>query len=663
MAVEGSPARFRNPNWTPGTAGTFAVAIGVSSYPHLRDGTGPPADENFGLSQLHNSALTAHDVFDWLASDYHADVPLAECWFLASPVPSEIRVEPDLARAAEATFQNCCEAIRQWYAAMKALAPEAADASRSLFFFSGHGIEMLPGRQILLPSDFLEPPVESADESLSTESLVNGVGSLGVHHHLFFIDACRNDIAKLRELNLRGSTILSQSASTRLHPQLVAPILYATATGAPAFQPRNQGHRTRFGTALLSGLRGHDGIALQQMPDEAQVWVYALQAMVKRRVNELIAASGASVTQRVVFGGSYIDDDMVATVPVGPTLAPTGPTLDDLVAEVEQAGDRQHEYDLLPGSFRQHRDGLGQVELVAEVGSMRLRLQPLGAERATEFDARVVPTMEWATTTADRSAESFALNLPPVDGAWRLRADGFDPVGRAWDVVLPADQEAAVFVVEVGLETWIPPPDTPEQFAGGGSLGNAKVPSELTVGLSLGNTGWLRQAAFLSRLRDDIGLGPSRMLAEQTLLEIMSDKLTDPLAATIAADVLLDIRSTELPESWLENLTSYFPSRPDGPVLLAELRHRRGDIDGWLRALDVVIERGLPYLTTNIGRLARQVTDLRLSDDPRATDLGDRLRPRVDDVVQRFVPSSTFITFVRSGASPEPGLPDIGTPI
>jgi hypothetical protein len=65
---DAEPGLWVNPNWQEGTPGMFAVVIGVSHYPHLADGE-VPAPETFGLGQLRVSALTAFEVFRWLARD------------------------------------------------------------------------------------------------------------------------------------------------------------------------------------------------------------------------------------------------------------------------------------------------------------------------------------------------------------------------------------------------------------------------------------------------------------------------------------------------------------------------------------------------------------------------------------------------------------------
>ena len=79
---------------------------------------------------------------------------------------------------------------------------------RSLFFFSGHGIELRLSHQVLLPSDYL-PPDGSVNESISTRNLIDWLPYLsGVSSHVLLLDGCREDIAELRGSNLGGEDLL-----------------------------------------------------------------------------------------------------------------------------------------------------------------------------------------------------------------------------------------------------------------------------------------------------------------------------------------------------------------------------------------------------------------------------------------------------------------------
>ena len=68
----------------------YAVIVGVSHYPHLSGGAGPPAVNSFDLGQLFTSARTARAVFDWLRTEYRrgGQEPVW-CQLLLSPSAAE----------------------------------------------------------------------------------------------------------------------------------------------------------------------------------------------------------------------------------------------------------------------------------------------------------------------------------------------------------------------------------------------------------------------------------------------------------------------------------------------------------------------------------------------------------------------------------------------
>jgi hypothetical protein len=90
------PGLWVNPAWHEGTAGAFALVIGVSSYPEIgrRAAAG---QETYGLDQLRVSALTAFEFFRWLGERYRMEgCPLALCWLLVSATEQERAHEPRL---------------------------------------------------------------------------------------------------------------------------------------------------------------------------------------------------------------------------------------------------------------------------------------------------------------------------------------------------------------------------------------------------------------------------------------------------------------------------------------------------------------------------------------------------------------------------------------
>jgi hypothetical protein len=176
---DAEPELWVNPNWQEGTPGMFAVVMGVSYYPHL-EGSETPADtldepwirEARRLGQLQVSALTAFEFFCWLRQHYRlGSAPLARVWLLLSPTEKErVHTSDITTHLTLPTFDNCRKVLRFWHQAMQQLPLAAKKASRVLFFFSGHGLEVHPEHQILLPCDYLAPPSPSCNDAISTQT-------------------------------------------------------------------------------------------------------------------------------------------------------------------------------------------------------------------------------------------------------------------------------------------------------------------------------------------------------------------------------------------------------------------------------------------------------------------------------------------------------------
>jgi hypothetical protein len=258
--VADTPGLYQRAGWKSGDAGLYALVIGVSSYDYLQG----DQENSYGLGPLFVSALTGFRVFEWLKTSYnYKDKPLQRCWLLLSPSDAELAFEPAMKDAGlPATFDNCENFIADWYKVIDEIeAP--ADDTRSLFFFSGHGIEVYERRQILLPQDYLKPPVRNVNRALSTFNLSAGMRATKLSRHFFFIDACRNDSFRFRSFqDVDGAMILNVPLG--LQGDRAAPIMYASAGGDKAWQPQQpEAGITFFGEALLSGLvRGDEKIPL-----------------------------------------------------------------------------------------------------------------------------------------------------------------------------------------------------------------------------------------------------------------------------------------------------------------------------------------------------------------------------------------------------------------
>ena len=127
-----------------------------------------------------------------------------------------------------------------------------------MFFYSGHGLEIDPGRQLLLPCDYRYTEAEQ-NNAISTENIRDAMRKLAIWSQFFFLDACRSDIASMHELaSASGLPVLPVS---RIRNQRnSAPVLYASASGDNTYQPPQAkalddlGSVTFFGKAVLSAL-------------------------------------------------------------------------------------------------------------------------------------------------------------------------------------------------------------------------------------------------------------------------------------------------------------------------------------------------------------------------------------------------------------------------
>jgi Caspase domain len=188
---------------------------------------------------------------------------------------------------------------------MKRLPPDAARASRGIFFFSGHGFAMFRDNQLLLPADYLSPPVANWNDAISTSNLENGLAVLHVPLQMFFIDACRNAPTALRKKRIRGTDILPEDNNETSNSAYISPILYATNNGQQAFQhPDPSKGLSLFGRALLDGLAGKPDLRLAATASSLLVNLFPLQEFTEAKVLEQLAAAHEIQPQPVVLGGN-----------------------------------------------------------------------------------------------------------------------------------------------------------------------------------------------------------------------------------------------------------------------------------------------------------------------------------------------------------------------
>jgi hypothetical protein len=588
------------------------------------------------------------------------------CWLLLSPTAVECAYEPRLAHhLTPPTFDNCKQALRYWQHHMQQLPQAAAQTSRELFFFSGHGLEVHQEQQILLPSDYLAPPVPSWNDAISTENLKRGLASLAVPYQFFFLDACRNDHFALRSKQVTGAEILPEDEAALVNAARVAPLLYATASGQQAFQPPEpQRGISLFGRALLDGLYGTPDIQLDCQGSVCFVKLYPLQGYVKQRVVELLAQAGAQVHQPIKLSG-IVDNEAITSLEQAAVIASRSELAEALersaghpvVASGATARERADRVSRLLGarytytrmveptlqrSIRSTDFDTGHElfgsENVAAIWSHQVRLYALHSRRWLDNpDALVLHRLERDEVTRSYRADISAAGQDRT-GYW---LEIIDNAGEAHGCVLPADQdESPRYMIEF---------DITYEDSGPRRL------SRLSAYLSPESPGPLGVAAELWQRYRTADVGEAVSAFEMSVLELMvREKLASPLAATVAALVLLRANRLDLLHDWVRNLANWFEARPDGAVLWAEQllrRQPRGIEPAISDASEYVVrllQRGLPHTSEGLAYAARLCTTLSRLGGHISPDFRSRLeqlRGHLQTALAYFRPGGLFTAY------------------
>jgi len=652
-----------NDAWTPGSPGTFAVIIGVSRYRNL---DGSPAC--FGLGQLFVSALTAAGVFSWLKSEYlRTGSPLAKCWFLLSPTPEETSTVPELnAHIAEPTFANCEKAIQQWKLEMSKLPATSAANSRSVFFFSGHGLEVIEDRQILLPSDYLDPGTP-IDRAISTQNISRGLKALPIPLHFLFVDACRNDHNNLgRYAPLEGTKILDEPASPAVNPDSFVPIFYASAAGTQAFQPNDpRMGPSLFGEALLDGLNGR-GLAPDCSSGTCCIFLHLLRPFVGKKIEEIVRLRyHQTSSQRVRVRGDQTEEPVTEVPPPQPRTggraggdgggprppAPAGPgsgprppappaALEELTVGPGPASRPPQPVFPTTANWQDVHEFFGS-EQITDIWTKTARVFDYESMKWLEKgdDIKVADSRH----SPDNTALQFKLSVPSATAGHTYWLQIEDSV-QAQAFVLPMDRAAtSAFRVEMDFQ-FNPPvikrfdvslPLDDRDFVGLSSLG---VAARLWDAYN-------RESAHIA-LREANEIS---MLDADQLEELLLHKMQSPLAAAIAATVLLRGRQWDKLHSWLRNLANLTPQIPDGAVLWTEQCLRQPIREGRGEAIEYFLRMGsssLPFLAESIGYALRQAEDfLQNPDYGPQRDQIEGIHNRLKRAVGMFRAGGLFATF------------------
>lgn len=637
-----------NAGWKPSTPGTFAVVIGVSVYQHL-DGS----SQKFRLGQLFVSATTAYRFLRWLEDDYRrTGSPLAKCWMLLAPTPAENAANPSLSQnIMEPTFNNCDRVIRDWYLEMANLPPESAVKSRSVFFFSGHGLEVIEDRQILLPSDYLGPGVP-IDRAISTQNISRGLKVLRVPTHFLFLDACRNDHDNLGHFTaLDGTKILNEPSNKAINPDCLVPIFYGSAAGEQAFSPKDPKlGSSLLGQALIEGLRAN-GLEPDCTTGTCYIDLHMLRPFVQNRIAEISRTQyKSSIVQRVRVRGDQTEEAVTEVTPPQPDggRKPAGP---------------------LPFS-----DFVNQT--------LSVQAAPMGALRPTATDEATAHRFfgsERITAVWTQNAQVYDFER----ATWLEHGQDIEVLGmrRAPDAS-SVEFDFKVPGARLGATYWLQFNDERQTF--GCALPLASVPrlpdnhlvetrfrmeidfgrglniERFEVSISPDNHSefYLDSAAAMWKLYNET----SSREAEQRydfvipqdanmLQDLVRHKYYSPFAATIAGAILVRARQWDKLKDWLRNLADIRPYVPDAQVLWVEQCLRQSDAtlskDEFVQYFLRLGRLPLPFLGETLGHALRQAEDLVADTDVALIDkiaIGE-IRSRLRTAIALFRAGGMFAAF------------------
>ncbi|MCP4072977.1 MAG: hypothetical protein GY742_14765 [Hyphomicrobiales bacterium] len=128
------------------------------------------------------------------------------------------------------------------------------------------------------------------------------------------------------------------------------------------------------------------------------------------------------------------------------------------------------------------------------------------------------------------------------------------------------------------------------------------------------NRQWANLLAFLGR-RDFRNSADSLKaeLGEKTISAAVFGKRLNPLAAaagSLVAVACSPIESFNIQEQWLRNLSEWFPSLPDGAIILGRHLHKHGEIDEARECYRIALERGVPGFSLAVDWLAEGLETL-----------------------------------------------------
>ena len=621
------PGLWVNKAWRPGTPGTFALVIGVSDYTAL-DG-GP---ESLMLGKLPVSALSAFRFFEWLENQYFVSgCPLAMCWLLLAPTEAELKLAPRMAQAPlSPDFKFCDKVIHAWFDEMKNLPESAAVESRSIFFFSGHGLEQIEDRQFLLPKDY--EPARNVERALTTENMTRGLKRLKVPLHFLFLDACRKDYDKASDYApALGTTVLNERGA--INGNCKVSTFFASAAGTTAWSPDvTSGVMSVFSQALIEGLKAN-GLKPVCNPEKCFIYLSLLQPFMEVRMPEILRVQyHSSESQQPRVRGDLVLKEITEL---------SGPQPQDWLPPKPPAPHLDLGGPALPGLG----EAIGiplRAGTAGKISDDEMRAYLAGA-RVYNFSSKAwLPDGSIEITNLRRKQDTHLYEFDV-----RIRKA---PKGQLYWL------ELSNKVQTVGCAL---PVDLVEQTVFHASVHAASRPLAvvgLDITLSENSSGLLRSAMQLWQ-RSDKGL--------LTLSDLQTSFLQTPfteirsgierhtvssLGSMITASILSRTAQWKLLGDWARALTTDNPKMTDGAILWAErcLRQDDGPVIEPLKYFMLMDTGILPILSHTISLALRQAeyySSINTLPDPFKAAIS-RIHRRLARAVGTFRPGGLFASFI-----------------
>ena len=580
------------------------------------------------------------------------------CYLLLSPTPAErTAFDADgLVHYAEPTYLDLQQAIQLWTGNVPRPAA-AARASRTLFFFSGHGVQS-NWNALLLPSDYLDPELGQPphyENCISTGELRTWMEENPVGEHLALIDACRNEFSPLASKGATAHSVFPVNPPGGAAPRTAA-TLAAASPNTIAYQLQDH-PLTLFGEAVLEAVEGAGDPTRSELPFRELV------DYVKPRVNVLLKEAARTTLEQTVRPRIDGDDNLIVTdIDHGATPSlitlrsmaarspvPRGAGAGAATLAIAERAQATLIVDKDPIPLAALRDPNGEAhrrfghEYASEIwirGGVVLHSLVDGARLNDGATVLAV------SRDGPSSIVHVDLALEARLGGVLLVFEGADDVQRErLAVALPTDEVERVPVrLTIGIARAEP---------GGGF----KIQS-LAARLGPGSSN--RHYAYLWELTQQARLSSFIQAAEradpQRLQSAVEAKVEGQAAAV--AGMLLLARAGRIGkvEDWPRNLMNWYPAIPDGAVLWAEaLRDGRArgapppqgvvdPIEEMAAALASLIERGVPFFADSLDLADRLLRYLLRSDlEPGRRRQSEQVAHALGRIFEIAMPAGDFV--------------------